>query len=166
MDHDVEGKSGIVSDTEWALSVARRFRPVGILDGGDYAALALYGAWVARTRYRGGVKFRTFAYRFVKGAILRAIRDTAGLPAWAYERGARLEVLPLAPDWDTADGYREWQPEAAYMDREATAMVDALPTEQRRAVRHVVYGEGPARHQYAALYAGRKRLRTLCDDSL
>jgi DNA-directed RNA polymerase specialized sigma24 family protein len=154
-----------VSDREWALGLARRFRPVGILDREDYDALALCAVWLARERYTGGVKFRTFAYRYVTGAILRAMRDTSGVPAYLYERGVRMDAAALPADWDGVSRYREWQPEDMAVEGETTALVDALPLRQRQAVRHVVYGERRAVDQPAAMYMARKRLRErLCEN--
>jgi DNA-directed RNA polymerase specialized sigma24 family protein len=169
-----EGESA-VTDSEIALSAARRFKPVGILDGKDYRVIARLAVWRAHRRWRrnGGARWATFAWKAAYGAIQHAIRDTSGVPAWAWDQGARVETLPLEPEWDGVNGHREWQPEAAYLDRETMARAEGLLAPvQRECIAGLMAGKSQseiARERGVSLAAvsgavrvGRERLCESC----
>lgn len=88
----------------WALSIARPYGPRPPLSRGDLEQIARIAVWRAWERYRPGegAAFRTYAIRFVRGAVLRAYRDTSGVPSYQYERGARLQTVE-SPDRMDAD---------------------------------------------------------------
>jgi len=86
---------------DYAIRLAARFKPSGLMEQEDYEAVALEALWEASKRYDpdGGVKFTTYAYHYIIGACHRALRDTSGVSGWAYERGVRFTAL----QWPSSD---------------------------------------------------------------
>lgn len=84
-----------------AVRLAARFKPFGIMTADDYEAVALEALWIAAQRFdeSKGVKFTTYAYHYIRGACRRALRDTSGVSAWAYDKGVRFQVL----NWSDLD---------------------------------------------------------------
>jgi DNA-directed RNA polymerase specialized sigma subunit len=78
----------------WIRQYTRGFAPVGILDRDDYEAIAELAVWKAAQKWDGPPhRFRAYAYGCLKRMILRALRDTSGVSAYAYERGVRMDVM-------------------------------------------------------------------------
>jgi DNA-directed RNA polymerase specialized sigma24 family protein len=167
VDDQREGE-GAVTDSEIALSAARRFKPVGILDAGDYAAIALLAVWQARQRWRkdGGARWANFAWQAAYHAILNALNAAMRWSAEPYPEG-----------WNAADTRREGQPEQAVMDRETMRRAWSLLSDKQRVYfAGLIQGRTRAeiqRSEGVCLNAAadtmrciRRRLRILCEDYL
>lgn len=85
----------------WAVSLTRSYSAHDIVDREDLVQVARIAVWQAWTRWDPAQgAFRPFASRYIVGALLRAYRDAAMVPAWRWERGERFLTNPIDDDMD------------------------------------------------------------------
>lgn len=156
-------------DADYARRIASRFRPTGILDVGDYEAIAMLAAWKATKTYQPGrgASFTTWAHHCITGDIGHAIRDQSGVSCKAWDRGERLDIGAMPDGYDAPDT-RPGPEDITLSDIgavEILRVVATYPTGQRQAFRAAVRGDEMGAHGRMLLRNVRRKVRRTLEAS-